>query len=104
MTTRIPVFPTSPDRTDSITLGGVRVRYRLRWSQRARGWYLWVYQPDGTVVSSAHAVRPGAPATWDSRAPGHPPGQIRAVGSGDGTDRYDLGSRVELWYIPRGDS
>jgi len=100
MATRIPVYPDDVDRTDTITLGGVRVRYRLRWSRRAQGWYLWLYQPDGTLISDAHPVRPGAPATWSTAATGHPPGVIEAVGSGDGTSRYDLGDRMTLVYTP----
>lgn len=103
MSDTIPVFPDVPDRTDTITLGGVRVRYRLRWSGRASAWYLWLYQPDGTLISDAHPVRPGARVTWDLTAPGHPPGVLEAVGGGNGTDRYDLGSRVQIVYTPAGE-
>jgi hypothetical protein len=98
MSTILPVFPAVVDRTDSITLDGIKVRYRLRWSGRASAWYLWLYQPDGTVISDAHPVRPGATVTWDKAIAGHPPGVFEAVGGGDGTDRYDLGGRVQIQY------
>ena len=98
MSSIVPAFPAVVDRTDSIALGGVRVRYRLRWAPRASAWYLWLYQPDGTLISDAHPLRPGAPATWDRAATGHPPGKIEAVGGGNGTDRYDLGTRYQLVY------
>ena len=86
------------DVTYGITLGGVQVRYRLRWWSRLSGWYLRLYTPDGTLVSDWHRVVPDARVTFDVTAAGHPPGMITCSGVGNGTARSDLWTSMELQY------
>jgi hypothetical protein len=90
----------SDDETYTITLGGVQVRYRIRWWPRLSGWYLRMESASGSLISDWHRIGPEAPATWDVTAPGHPPGRIVVAGVGNGDQRSDLFDALEIQFVP----
>lgn len=89
----------SDDLSIPVTLGGVRIRLGLRWWPRLSGWYCTVTTESGDVISTARRLCVGSTATQDPTAPGHPPGVIVLIGSGDLSARSDLWTSVTLVYL-----
>lgn len=102
MTVAIVLPDTDADSFEvPVTLGGVRVRLAFRWWPRLSGWYLTMTTEAGVLVSSARRLGPGATATHTPTTPGHPPGALAVVGTGDLSQRGELWTAVQLVFVPR---
>lgn len=95
MADRVITLPESDadDLSIPVTLGDVRVRLGLRWWPRLSGWYCTMLTESGAVISDARRMAVGSSITADPTVPGHPPGVVVVIGSGD------LSARSDLWLV-----
>ena len=102
-TQKIPLRSDVPWYSLSVELDGRTYGLELRWNDVSNAWFISLADASGAPIISSLKVVVGWPISKRYADPRLPPGILAAIDT-TGRDlppgRSDLGSRVELHYIP----
>lgn len=90
-------FPDIPAHTQAVTLAGTVYRVRLIWRERAGGWYIDLFERDGTPIRLGKRLS----ADWSplhTAMDAEDEGLVYVFGR-DEYDQSDLGDDLTLLYI-----
>lgn len=92
----IRLRPTTAQRatTQSVTLDGVAVQLRARYTAAADGWYLDILDTGGTAIVTGLALVPGVDLLRPFRHLAVPPGTLFVHGDAPTLESMDVTSRL----------
>lgn len=93
MAQELPIAYDEPQHDYAVQLEGVQYQIRLTWRELRPGWYLDLYEADGTAIAEGLRVSPGI--QLNAGLTNGPPGVIAAVGE----DSYAR-TEIKLFYVP----
>ena len=96
----LPGFPALPSHRLRVPLGARAYDLRLTWRERPAGWYLDLWQVDGTPIALGRRLTPG----WDpilglGIADSPDDGGFLTVRGPDPYERADLGTALRLVWM-----